>query len=60
MGETIGATRLEDTRWQDGFIINKQDDSQRIAFKDAVNKTKWASVSLTEYGWFVAAADPLG
>lgn len=53
VGETIGATRLEDTRWQDGFIINKQDDSQRIAFNDAVNKTKWASVSLTEYGWFV-------
>lgn len=53
VGETIGATCLEDTCWQDGFIINKQDDSQRIAFKDAVNKTKWASVSLTEYGWFV-------
>lgn len=53
VGETIGATRLEDTRRQDGFIINKQDDSQRIAFNDAVNKTKWASVSLTEYGWFV-------
>lgn len=53
VGESIGATHLEDTLWQGGFILNKRDNSQRIDFKSAVNKTKWASVSLTEYGWFV-------
>ncbi len=53
VGETIGTQNLPDTLWQDGFIINRQDPEKRIAFNVAVNKTKWASVSLTEYGWFV-------
>lgn len=53
VGESIGVSSLEETCWQDGDIINKQDERRRIAFNDAVNKTKWASVSLTEYGWFV-------
>ncbi|MEG0420022.1 MAG: molybdopterin cofactor-binding domain-containing protein [Hafnia sp.] len=53
VGELIGTRELADTLWQDGSIINKHDPSQSIDFKTAVNKTKWASVSLTEYGWFV-------
>ncbi|MFW0765381.1 molybdopterin cofactor-binding domain-containing protein [Trabulsiella odontotermitis] len=52
-GEHIGTTVLADTLWQDGFIINKHDQSRRLDFKTAVNQTKWASVSLTEYGWYV-------
>ncbi|XXD09398.1 molybdopterin cofactor-binding domain-containing protein [Klebsiella sp. R445] len=53
VGDTIGTEELADTLWQDGLIINKHDPRQQMAFKTAVNKTKWASVSLTEYGWFV-------
>ncbi|WEF30069.1 molybdopterin-dependent oxidoreductase [Klebsiella aerogenes] len=53
VGDSIGTCELSETRWQDGFIINIQDNERRIDFKTAVNKTKWASVSLTEYGWFV-------
>ena len=49
-----------ETLWQDGFIINVQDSERRIDFKTAVNKTKWASVSLTEYGWFVPPPHSLG
>ncbi|ENZ7910383.1 molybdopterin cofactor-binding domain-containing protein [Klebsiella aerogenes] len=53
VGDSIGTRKLAETLWQDGFIINVQDSERRIDFKTAVNKTKWASVSLTEYGWFV-------
>jgi xanthine dehydrogenase molybdopterin-binding subunit B len=53
VGDTIGACELADTLWSGGLIINRHDESRRIDFKRAVNKTKWASVSLTEYGWFV-------
>ncbi len=53
VGDSIGTHELSETRWQDGFIINIHDSERRIDFKTAVNKTKWASVSLTEYGWFV-------
>jgi CO/xanthine dehydrogenase Mo-binding subunit/CO/xanthine dehydrogenase FAD-binding subunit len=53
VGDSIGTCELSETRWRDGFIINIQDCERRIDFKTAVNKTKWASVSLTEYGWFV-------
>ena len=53
VGDSIGTRELAETLWQDGFIINVQDSERRIDFKTAVNKTKWASVSLTEYGWFV-------
>ncbi|EDU7995277.1 molybdopterin-dependent oxidoreductase [Salmonella enterica subsp. diarizonae] len=53
VGESIGTRELSETLWQDGFIINSHDSERRIDFKTAVNKTKWASVSLTEYGWFV-------
>ncbi len=52
VGDTIGACELADTLWSGGLIIN-HDPSRRIDFKRAVNKTKWASVSLTEYGWSV-------
>ncbi len=53
VGDTHGACELADTLWSGGLIINRHDPSRRIDFKRAVNKTKWASVSLTEYGWFV-------
>lgn len=53
VGDGIGTQDLANTLWQGGYIINKQDQRQRIDFKTAVNSTKWASVSLTEYGWFV-------
>lgn len=53
VGQHIGTTVLEDTVWQDGTISHKNHPAQRMDFKAAVNKTKWASVSLTEYGWFV-------
>lgn len=53
VGDIIGVRELAGTLWRDGFIINRQDETKRIDFKTAVNKTKWASVSLTEYGWFV-------
>ncbi|KFK95511.1 MULTISPECIES: molybdopterin cofactor-binding domain-containing protein [unclassified Serratia (in: enterobacteria)] len=53
VGDNIGTQDLANTLWQGGYIINRQDQSQRIDFKTAVNSTKWASVSLTEYGWFV-------
>ncbi|KEY57139.1 molybdopterin cofactor-binding domain-containing protein [Serratia sp. DD3] len=53
VAETVGSPNLADTLWQDGWIINRFNEQKRIDFKTAVNKTKWASVSLTEYGWFV-------
>ncbi|MCX3406744.1 molybdopterin cofactor-binding domain-containing protein [Raoultella ornithinolytica] len=53
VGDTLGTCELADTLWSGGLIINRHDESRRIDFKSAVNKTKWASVSLTEYGWFV-------
>lgn len=56
VGDSIGVKKLSDTLWQDGFIINIHDAERKIAFKTAVNKTKWASVSLNEFGWFVPPA----
>ncbi|MTH46723.1 molybdopterin cofactor-binding domain-containing protein [Intestinirhabdus alba] len=53
VGDSIGTTTLSDTLWQDGFISNIHEPERRIDFKTAVNKTKWASVSLNEFGWFV-------
>lgn len=53
VGDIIGASTVEETLWQDGVISNRRDAGKHIDFKTAVNKTKWASVSLTEYGWFV-------
>lgn len=53
VGDALGTKELDNTLWQNGFISNKNNPSQAIDFKTAVNKTKWASVSLTEYGWFV-------
>lgn len=53
VGDSIGTKNLADTLWQDNFIINKNDESRRLDFKAAVHQTKWASISLTEYGWYV-------
>ncbi|HKM98630.1 MAG TPA: molybdopterin cofactor-binding domain-containing protein [Buttiauxella sp.] len=53
IGQQIGTSVLTDTVWQDGRITNKHNPDLSMDFKNAVNKTKWASVSLTEFGWFV-------
>ncbi|MGL4861307.1 MAG: xanthine dehydrogenase family protein molybdopterin-binding subunit, partial [Enterobacteriaceae bacterium] len=53
VGKDIQATELAQTEWRDGLIINKKQPNLSISFKNAANRTKWASVSMNEFGWFV-------
>ncbi|WP_025823214.1 molybdopterin cofactor-binding domain-containing protein [Shewanella marina] len=48
----LHVTDINDTLWQAGLIINKNQPDLNITFSEAVNKTKWAGVNLAAYGFF--------
>ncbi len=53
IAKDLQTSDITETEWRDGLIINRKHPDISISFKEAVNRTKWASVSLNEYGWFV-------
>ena len=54
IGDSIHVKSLAETEWRDGTIFNKAHPEHSVSFVAAVNTTKWASVSLADYGWFAA------
>ncbi len=54
VADEIGTDQLEESVWAHGQISNKADPSRSISFAAAVDKTKWAGVNLSDYGWFLS------
>ncbi len=54
IGDSIKVKSLAETEWRGGKIFNKAHPEHNIAFVQAVNTSKWAAVSLADYGWFAA------